>query len=200
MPPLLFTLFLGLLLGIKHAFEADHVLAVSTIASGQKNPFKAAVVGAFWGIGHTTTLFIIGIMVLLLRISIPESLGLLLEGLAGVMLIILGIRVFKNKSSVNYHKHTTPFLIGLIHGLAGSGVLMILVLSTITELITGLYYILLFGIGSIIGMSLMSFLIGIPFSYSSSRFPKIETNLRLISGSLSIIFGLVIIYQIILDL
>ena len=77
---------------------------------------------------------------------------------------------------------------------------MILVLSTITELITGLYYILLFGIGSIIGMSLMSFLIGIPFSYSSSRFPKIETNLRLISGSLSIIFGLVIIYQIILDL
>lgn len=193
----MFSLVLGFILGVKHAFEADHVVAVSTIVSELKSPFKAAVVGAFWGIGHTTTLFLVGIVVLLLRVSIPQNLSLSLEGLVGVMLIILGIRIFNNKSLINYKSHHVPFLVGLVHGLAGSGVLMILVLSTIPTLMVGLFYILLFGVGSIMGMSLVSFLIGIPFSYSSSKFPKIEKNLRLLSGFFSILFGLIIIAEVV---
>lgn len=190
MPSLIITLFVGFILGIKHAFEADHVLAVSTIVSERKNPFKAAIVGAFWGIGHTTTLFIIGIIILFLRVSIPERLNSSLEILVGIMLIILGLRVFKrDKSLLQYHKHHVPFFVGIIHGLAGSGVLMLLILSTITNFLEGMYYILFFGIGSILGMTIMSFVIGIPFSYSSSKFPKLEKYLRFLSGALSIIFG-----------
>lgn len=189
MPSLLFTLILGFMLGIKHAFEADHVIAVSTIVSEQRNPFKAALIGTFWGLGHTTTLFIIGIIVLLLKLSIPEKLSLLLEGLVGIMLIILGIRVIIKNNLLHTHKHHVSFLVGLIHGVAGSGVLMLLVLSTISSLLEGLYYILLFGLGSVLGMSTMSFIIGVPFLYSASKFPKLEKYLRFGAGVLSILFG-----------
>lgn len=216
MSTLLFTLFLGFILGIKHAFEADHVIAVSTIVSQQKNPFKASLVGTFWGIGHTTTLFIIGIIVLLLKISIPQKLSVSLEGLVGVMLVILGIRALRkarillhthkhehgeiihehlHEEVKSAHRHHVSFFVGFVHGVAGSGVLMLLVLSTIHTLLEGVYYILLFGLGSTFGMSAMSFLIGLPFSYlskpsSSNKFPKVEMYLRIIAGILSIGFGL----------
>lgn len=217
MPSLLFTLVLGFFLGIKHSFEADHVIAVSTIASEQKNPFKASLVGIFWGIGHTTTLFISGIIVLLLKISIPEKISMSLEGLVGIMLIILGTRVLiKTKSFHSHkheheekvhdhlhvdekkteHKHHVPFFVGFVHGIAGSGAMMLLVLSTIPTVLEGLYYILIFGLGSILGMSIMSFVIGIPFLYSKNKLPKLENSLRFGAGILSVLFGLFVIYQV----
>lgn len=218
MPSLLFTLFLGFLLGLKHAFEPDHVIAVSTITAEQKNPLKAVLVGTFWGLGHTTTLFIIGIIVLLLRVSIPEKLSLSLEGLVGLMLIILGLRVLRQNESLHshkhqhdkkehqhyhlagkkgYHRHHISFMVGLIHGIAGSGALMLLVLSTITSLLEGLYYILIFGLGSSLGMSLMSFIIGVPFIYTKNKLPKLENYLKIGAGVLSVIFGVIVSYEVI---
>lgn len=215
MPNIFFTLVLGFILGIKHAFEPDHVIAVSTIVSEQKNPFKAALIGTFWGLGHTFTLFIIGIIVLFLKLSIPENLTFSLEGLVGIMLVILGIRVMVKgkqfhahkhehdqvihkhlhyKEQVVDHKHHVSFLVGIIHGIAGSGVSMLLVLSTVPSVTLGLYYILVFGLGSVLGMSMMSFIIGIPFSYSFAGFPQLEKNLRFAAAVLSILFGLFIVF------
>lgn len=213
-----FSLILGFILGIKHAFEADHVIAVSTIVTQQKNPFKAALVGAFWGIGHTTTLLITGIIILFLKLSIPLKVSMLLEMGVGIMLIFLGFRAIKKSKLVFHthrhqhegevhehlhqegaksHKHHVPFVIGLIHGLAGSGALMLLVLSTVSSVAEGLYYTLLFGVGSILGMSLMSFVIGIPVFFSANKFPEIEKYLRFAAGVLSIWFGIFLIYELI---
>lgn len=225
MPNLLFTLALGFILGIKHSFEADHIIAISTIVSEHKNPFKAALIGTFWGIGHTTTIFIIGIAILLLKLTIPAKLSISLEGLAGVLLVMLGVRVLIRNRQLhthththedithnhlhyqekqNAHKHHLPFLMGLIHGIAGSGVLMLLVLSTVANIFEGLYYILLFGFGSIVGMSTMSFIIGVPFFFfkgkkssvsSANRLPRVEMYFRYGAGILSILFGLFIIFE-----
>lgn len=215
----LLTLFLGFFLGIKHAFDADHIIAVSTMVTEHKNPFKASLVGTFWGIGHTTTLFIVGIIVLLLKITIPENVSLSLEMIVGFVLVLLGIKAIREKQESlhmhththdqeshihphlhgnhnHWHKHYHSFTIGLIHGLAGSGALMILVLSTINEIFQGVYYILLFGIGSIIGMTVISFFVGLPFIYSAKKFPYIEKYLRVVAGILSIVFGLSIMYEI----
>lgn len=204
------TLLLGFGLGIKHAFEADHVIAVSTIVSEQKNPLRSALVGTFWGIGHTVTLFVIGLIVLLFKVSIPEYISMSLEFIVGIMLVVLGIlTVFqarkitqteeehldahaKNKK----HTHHKSLIVGSVHGLAGSGALMLLVLSTVSSVMEGIYYVLLFGFGSIIGMSLMSILIGLPFIVSAKTFPNIEKYLRTAAGAVSILFGIYYMYQV----
>jgi sulfite exporter TauE/SafE len=211
----LFTLSLGFFLGIKHSFEADHVIAVSTMVTEHKNPFRAALIGTFWGIGHTTTLFIAGIVILLLKITIPDKIALSLEFIVGCMLVGLGIyTLYKAKNMIHTHEHThenevhdhlhrqglhrhhKSFLIGTIHGLAGSGALMVLVLATVQSTIEGLYYILIFGIGSIAGMTIMSMVIGLPFIYSTKKFPAIEQKLRITAGILSIFFGFFVMYTI----
>ena len=219
MPSIFYTLILGFILGIKHAFEPDHVVAISTIATEQKNLFKSALIGTFWGLGHTTTLLITGFLVLLLKLSIPEKLSQGFEFLVGMMLIILGVRAIqkgriilhthrheheeKSHQHMHFHedkpahrKHHISFLIGTVHGLAGTGTLMLLVLSTVPSLTQGLYYILLFGLGSTLGMSAMSFLVGLPFLFSAGQFPQMEKYLRLLAGILSILFGLFWIYEV----
>ncbi|MFC1647269.1 sulfite exporter TauE/SafE family protein [Patescibacteria group bacterium] len=215
---ILTTFILGLVLGLKHALEADHLVAVTTLITEYKNPVKAALVGTFWGIGHTTTLFIIGIAVLLLKINIPESVSHILEIGVGVMLVFLGIRVIITRKDVHLHKHkhgkdghihihtkehhkqksnphNRSFFIGMIHGIAGSGALMLLVLATIDSVFLGSLYIIIFGIGSIIGMTVMTAIISLPIYLSVSKFNKVEHWVRLSAGILSFVFGLYIIVE-----
>lgn len=214
MSNLFFTLILGFILGIKHAFEPDHVIAVSTIVNENKEPFKAIIMGIVWGLGHTTILLAVGILVLVLRISVPQNLSLIFELIVGIMLIFLGFRaviggnlrihIHKHKHEnlihehlheveKSKHSHRIPFTIGLVHGLAGSGALMLLVLSSITSLIEGIFYILIFGFGSILSMGLISLLITFPLIHFANKFPRIELYFRVAAGALSIIFGLVTI-------
>lgn len=209
------SLLFGLVIGIKHALEADHIVAVATLVTEHKNPFKASLIGTFWGIGHTTILFVVGLVVLLLRISIPDSWSKIAEFFVGMMLVYLGIKTI-TKAFSSFHTHThshgkthhdhphinhlhvhhRSFLIGFIHGLAGSGSLMVLVLSTMQTFWEGIIYILLFGIGSIVGMTLMSFIFGIPLAFTSNKFLIVEKYLKIVAGVLSIVFGLLIIYEI----
>lgn len=212
-------LIFGFLLGVKHAFDTDHMVAVSTMISEFKNPLRAALVGTFWGFGHTTTLFIVGLIILLLKISIPENVSLFFELIVGFTLISLGVKaVWQSKINLHEHRHEheetahshfhfhdlekhfhghhKSFFIGTVHGLAGSGALMILVLSTVHSIVEGIYYILIFGIGSIVGMSLISIILGFPLIYSTQKFPKAEKYMRIITGSLSILFGILLIYEI----
>lgn len=218
MPNIFAILVLGLLLGFRHALDADHVITVSNLVSTYKSPGRAVLIGTFWGLGHTTTIFLVGLSVLLFKINIPQKFALVMEMSVGIMLVFLGVMQFKKSSfelhfhkhehdenqhshihdhnSGHFHPHKRSFLIGGIHGLAGSGALMLLVLTTVKSTAEGIIYILVFGLGSIGGMSLVSLVLSLPYLLAADKFPGIHLILKNITGILSIIFGLVIIYEI----
>lgn len=218
MPDQLTILAFGFLLGLKHAFETDHVAAVTTIVSEHKNPLRAALVGTYWGMGHTTTLFIVGLLVLVLHIAIPQNVSLFFEMMVGVALVGLGLfsilRVLKEHTHIHHHDHIShfhqhshissshthihkkSFLMGSLHGLAGSGALMLLVLSTIRNTIDAVVYILLFGVGSVGGMTFVSLVLGLPFLLSVKKFPNMQKYLTFIAGTVSVIVGIGLVYKI----
>jgi len=219
----LFAIFgLGLLYGIQHATDADHLVAVSTIVSEHKSFKWASFIGAFWGLGHTTTLFLVGLVVIGLRIAIPPRLALGLEFLVALMLVLLGSRILWRSFGVekihlhshahnpethsHFHVHDShgqdhshahpfrsmrkPFIVGMVHGLAGSAALMLLVLTTIPSVAAGIVYIVVFGIGSVGGMLLLSGLIGLPFILTAQRFSRVNRWIQVAAGVASLLFGL----------
>ena len=197
---LMAALALGILLGLKHSLDPDHVVAVSTIVSEYRNPLRSFWVGISWGLGHTTSLILIGICIIDLRLTSPDRMALLLEFGVGIMLVGLGAQVvygFRKKKvhqhgheheeagHQHYHSHSQEpvpeeghhgetgigkpflrkksFLVGTVHGVAGSAALALLILATIESSIAGLIYILLFGLGSVFSMGIMTILISVPF-------------------------------------
>ncbi|KAA9029144.1 HoxN/HupN/NixA family nickel/cobalt transporter [Niallia endozanthoxylica] len=217
-------LALGFILGIKHAIEPDHVIAVSTIASKSKKLWHSSLAGVFWGIGHTLTLFIVGIIVILMKGEIPEKWAMSLEFLVGIMLVYLGVKTiisFKNihvhqhqhegdvhkhvhsheNSGEHDHKHQhknasylNSMLIGLVHGLAGSGAMILLTMSTVKSVGEAAIYIFIFGAGTVIGMLFFTTIIGIPFVLSKKR-SNISGILGMTTGAISTIFGLYYMYN-----
>ncbi|MGH7807250.1 MAG: hypothetical protein ACRENT_04085, partial [Thermodesulfobacteriota bacterium] len=213
-PALIATLGLGFILGLKHALDADHVVAVSTIVSEHKSLSKSSLIGAFWGLGHTASLFLIGLVVILLRLTIPPKLALLMELGVAIMLVLLGsniiwkffkgkrlhghthehdglahthIHLHEGKEETHEHNHliklgSKPFLVGMVHGVAGSAALMLLVLTTIPSPLAGLLYILIFGIGSVGGMLIMSSLISLPFVFTANRFAVTNERIKALAG------------------
>jgi sulfite exporter TauE/SafE len=222
------VLSLGFFLGLKHATEADHLAAVSTIVSERKGLFSSALVGGLWGLGHTISLVIAGIFVLLLDFHISEITERRLEFCVGVMLFLLGLNVLRKivqGGTLHFHSHahgerahahphlheigredeadthhglsfsSRALIIGMVHGLAGSAALMLLVIPTIESRAMGLLYIVIFGVGSIGGMMLMSFLVGLPFQLTALRFNRFNLILQGIAGLFSVGLGLMIIYE-----
>lgn len=226
------VLGLGLLYGLKHATEVDHIVAVSAIVSEQRKLARAAIVGGLWGAGHTASLVIVGAFALALRIAIPALVASWLEFGVALMIIGLGVvalrRAFRNRPDVHIHKHdhgdqrhahihfheadyaadTTqphshsvvriglkPTLVGAMHGLAGSGALTLLVLAQIPSSALGLLYLGVFGAGSIVGMMLMSGLVGLPFVLSSRKLSGIHYRVQMIAGAISIAFGIWYAYE-----
>ena len=219
---------LGLLLGIQHALDPDHLIAVSTIVSEHKSFKWASLIGVFWGLGHTTTLFIVGLFVIGLRLTIPPRLGLGLELLVAAMLMILGLNVLRKAFAaerVHLHTHShnpvththfhvhenpqqdhahlhafkamrRPFIVVMVHGLAGSAALMLLVLSTIESPLGGLAYIVIFGLGSVGGMLLLSGIISLPFILTAQRFTLMNRWIRVFAGIASVTFGLYLGWEI----
>ncbi len=221
---LLSILALGFVLGFKHAIEPDHVIAVSTIASQSKKLFRSTLAGVFWGIGHTATLFIVGIILIFMKGEIPEKYAMSLEFLVGIMLVYLGVTTilsFKNihthkqehdggiHKQVHSHDHSgehehhhqhkkvsylKSMFIGLVHGLAGSGAMVVLTMSTVNSAWEGALYILIFGAGTVIGMLFFTTLIGIPFVFSAKKF-SINKSLTQITGVISTVFGIYYMYN-----
>ncbi|MEX2192282.1 MAG: high frequency lysogenization protein HflD [Nitrosarchaeum sp.] len=229
-----FVLVAGFVIGLFHAFEPDHVVAVATqnSKSTQKSSLsffkqirsgaiKSSILGALWGAGHTSSLVIVSLLIFVFSMNIPNEMFSNFEFGVGVMLVILGVFTYLNRRLVgekHIHTHThddvihthshahdkvhshghKSYIIGCIHGLAGSGSLVVLALSTLHDLQTILSFILVFGIGSIVGMMLVSSAIGLPFSLSvySERINKI---LRYLVGSISIIIGIDILYNIVMS-
>jgi ABC-type nickel/cobalt efflux system permease component RcnA len=221
---LLSIVALGFVLGIKHAIEPDHVIAVSTIASQSKKLFRSSLAGVFWGIGHTSTLFIVGIILIVMKDKIPEKWAMSLEFLVGIMLVYLGIttlRSFKNKhvhktehdgeEHKHFHSHKPngehehthqhnnvdyfrSMLIGLVHGLAGSGAMVLLTMSTVKSVWEGAIYILVFGAGTVIGMLFFTTIIGLPFVLSAKKL-SLNITLTRMTGVISTGYGIYYMYN-----
>ncbi len=223
------TLALGLTLGVKHAFDADHLVAVSSMVTRERSVWHSVWIGVTWGIGHTATLFLVGLVVLGLKQQIPTPVGLGLECLVGIMLIGLGVATViearrkrlhahrhshgnsENTEHIHFHSHMEhashghshligfgwkPLLVGMVHGLAGSAALMILILASLPSATLGLVYLVVFGAGSILGMGLVSLCMGLFFSFASNRLPTWDHDLGLAVGILSTVFGVGIVVEI----
>ncbi|MFK9116101.1 urease accessory protein UreH [Peribacillus castrilensis] len=197
---LLLVLAIGFVLGIKHALEPDHIIAVSTIASQSKKIWKSSLAGVFWGIGHTLTLFVFGVILILLKNEIPEAWAMSLEFLVGIMLVYLGITTIFSWKQTKRHDHTgratylKSMLVGIVHGLAGSAAMVLLTLSTIDAAWQGAIYIIIFGVGTCIGMLLFTTILSIPFVTSSSS-KKVNHLLIRLTGVISTLFGIYYMYN-----
>lgn len=203
-------LVLGFVLGIKHAIEPDHVIAVSTIASRSKKLLRSSLAGMFWGIGHTATLFIFGIVLILMKSEISEKWAMSLEFLVGIMLVYLGLtsilsikklrhsynqkddeQALKQRKEMFYMK---SMFIGLVHGLAGSAALVLLTMTTVQTVLQGVFYILVFGLGTIVGMLFFTTIIGIPFVLSASKI-SVNKTFTQVTSVISILFGVYYMYN-----
>ena len=163
----LLPLFFALLAGLGHAFEPDHLLAVGNLVSRRDTLAEALRDGVYWGLGHTTTLVVVGAIILLGRVTVLQS-GYF-EAAVGVLLIGMGLsRLLTPKKPLLTRPGRPPlrwaFAVGLLHGLAGSGALVLLVMSEIRSVGLSLLYFLLFGVGSILGMFVVAGLCGLPFT------------------------------------
>ena len=231
------ALVLGFLLGLRHATDADHVVAVSTIATEYRNAWRGIWVGASWGLGHTTPLLIVGVVILMFKSVVLdryETVAPFFEFGVGIMLVLLGAQVFWNikrgKMHVHRHEHDDdphlhihgthgsneaddveedhgffrpgkPFfrfksyMIGIVHGLAGSAAVMLILLPSITSFWAGIGFILLFGLGTIISMGVITLLIGIPFSISGTS-GRLNRMVAGVAGGASLVFGIALMSDI----
>jgi len=219
---------LGLILGLRHALDPDHIAAVSTIVSESRSVRRSSLIGTCWGLGHTMSLLVAGVLVIALKIQISDRLALWMEFAVALMLILLGLKaVLKplrgwrihvhqhahggsshshvhlhrpSEEHAHQHRHlirsgARPFLVGMVHGMAGSAALMILVLATIPSALAGLIYIAVFGLGSVGGMLIMSSLISLPFILTRQRFNVLSQGLQVAVGLFSLGFGLFLSWQ-----
>jgi hypothetical protein len=200
MPNILSAALLGFLLGLRHATDADHVVAVTAIVG------RAARIGAMWGVGHSLTLLVVGGAIVAFRLVIPPRAGLGLEFCVALMLILLGFNNLRTKRDGGAdHSHdiptvfngVRPLLIGTVHGLAGSAAVALLVLATIRETSWALVYLAIFGVGTIAGMMLVTALLAAPAMYASARVVRLQTGIRVAAGVLSLVFGVVLAREIV---
>ena len=184
-------------IGFRHAFETDHLVAVSNIVTKRSSPLLAMKDGAFWGLGHTSSLLVVGILMLSLRWAIPENYFQMMEGGVGVMIILLGIfrlwqffrqsphtHVHVHDGHAHVHKHThdeshkhlhkISYGVGIIHGLAGSGVLIVAAMAVMKTVGTSLLFLVVFSVGCIAGMLVAAGVLGLPFSKKLQTFRRIQ--------------------------
>jgi high-affinity nickel-transport protein len=185
-------LLLGFVLGMRHATDADHVVAVTAIVSGEASLRRARRIGVLWGIGHSVTIMLVGGAIVVFRLSVPARLGLALEFAVALMLIVLGTLTLTNKAVTDAATTVRPVAVGLVHGLAGSAFIALLVLAAVPGLWLGLAYLAIFGLGTIAGMALVTMAIAVPSALSARRVVNAHRYLRLASGLASVVFGLVL--------
>jgi high-affinity nickel-transport protein len=218
---LLSILLLGFFLGMRHATDADHVVAVTTIVCQQRSVRSAAWTGIFWGIGHSLTVIVVGGAIAGLGLVVTERLGLSLELSVAVMLLFLGLLNLNaafhwfgsaaNPNSAHAHESARmeswlanfspgsalrPLLIGCVHGLAGSAAVALLVLPLIHNGLSALAYLLVFGAGTIAGMMLITAAIAVPVRYAAAQSTGWHRLVGGFAGATSFGFGAFLVYQI----
>jgi len=243
----------GFFLGMRHATDPDHVIAVTTIVSRQRNLLKAAMTGIFWGIGHTLTIFVVGTVIIVFDVVIPARIGLSIELSVALMLIVLAVMNIasfvrsvrsisppsqEESAVIHRHPHShgdyvhshahahspeahahshpqtpltwldrlfgriglyqqlRPLVVGVVHGLAGSAAVALLILTTIQNPHWAIAYLLVFGAGTVGGMMLITMSIASAFNFFGKRHERFSQRLGLASGLVSLAFGVVLAYQI----
>jgi len=239
---------LGLVLGMKHATDADHVIAVTTIVSRERRIARAAMVGAVWGIGHTMTVLIVGGAIVLFKLAVPIRIAAAMEFAVAIVLVLLGVSTLwsiardraaargSGSSSdgplVHSHAHShgdimhshphahldgedahdhvaavasakparsplwRPLGVGVVHGLAGSAAIALLVLSAIPDPLWAIVYLMVFGSGTVLGMVAITTAIGLPIAFTASRLGRLNRTLAATAGLVSLGFGLFLAFQI----
>lgn len=241
-------LSLGFLLGMRHATDPDHVVAIATIVARQRGIAKAGLIGVLWGLGHTLTIFVVGAVIILFQVTVSARVGLSMELAVAAMLILLGVlnltgtlrrmqeafnpawrtagaadtpghenpsthessgspvpraQPVKSRTSVErllegvgVYGVLRPIAVGIVHGLAGSAAVALLVMSTLSDPWWAIGYLFLFGVGTIVGMMLITLVIAVPFALTAAKFANWNRGLAIASGCLSLGFGLFLSYQI----
>lgn len=219
---ILTSLSLGFTVGLMHAFDPDHVVAMSTMVSRERSIRRSSLLGATWGLGHTTSLVLVGLAVLALQLTIPPSLAKGMEFAVALMVVALGghliwqstkelhlhrhrhshdgpehshVHLHNDSDPTSHHHHVSrshkkTFAIGIIHGLAGSAALTLAVVTSMTSAMQGMLYILVFGVGSMGGMLLMSALMSMPFALLGKRISGWQRPTQGMIGMLAVSFGL----------
>jgi ABC-type nickel/cobalt efflux system permease component RcnA len=193
---------LGLVLGIRHAMDPDHVVAVAAMTARTRRLAPAMWLGAVWGLGHTLTLFVVGAAIILLNLTLPPRLGLTLEFVVAIArgavgALNLGRGAHRDESiSAPRRPAWRAFSVGLAHGLAGSAAVALLVLATVREPRLACAYLLVFGFGTVVGMVLVTTGFAAPLSAAARRWPRFGQAARLATGLLSLAFGAWLMVQI----
>lgn len=254
MPESLVVLALGFFLGMRHATDADHVIAVTTIVTRQREILAAAVTGLLWGLGHTLTVTAIGSSIILFNLAIPTWLGVGMELSVGLMLVVLGLfniaaffnlrpgvwrRAASGSSEVVHthahshgdyvhshphghgpdvhphrpdqtplaaidrrfgrsrlYSHIRPLIVGVVHGLAGSAAVTLLVVAAVRDPGWAIAYLLVFGLGTIAGMMLITTSLASAFRLAGAQSGAVGRHLGLAAGVASVVFGMLFAYQI----
>ena len=185
---------LGFLLGVRHAVDPDHVVAVSTIATRTPTFRRAAWVGAIWGLGHTMTILGVGGAIVLMRVAITPRVALAMEFSVALMLIVLGFQNLASARNANppAPSLSRPLVVGMVHGMAGSAAVALLVLATVRDTVWALAYLTLFGLGTVLGMVIVTGLIAVPASLAMSRVRNARRWLTLASGVASVVLGVLL--------
>lgn len=227
-PSFLTLLGLGFVLGLRHALDSDHVAAVSTVLAQRPSLRASGLIGFSWGVGHTLVLLLVGIVVLWFRVPFPAIVANLAEGIVGIMLVwlgaMLGLKLFRERWHIHQHEHDgdrhihlhshavvedhghphlwreslRPLCIGMVHGLAGSAALLLLVVSTASSVKEGLLCIVVFGCGSILGMMMIGVALSVPVLWSvrlgrSALFAvQVSASLGSLGMGFSILYGLLV--------
>jgi ABC-type nickel/cobalt efflux system permease component RcnA len=222
---IIFILLTALGLGLVHSLDPDHIVAVSTLMCNNKSLRKSVTSAIVWGIGHSVVLFIVGAIVLLLRVAIPESVVNIFEFSAAMLLIILGVYVLRPllQERIHQHQHATgqphnhsyhdhnhehshtydykhihlskSAVTGFLQGMGGTAALMLVTLATVNSVEMGLVFIFLFGVGVILGMTGVSCLVGSVMTYTARNFSKIHKVILAVTGSISIAVGIILILK-----
>jgi ABC-type nickel/cobalt efflux system permease component RcnA len=218
------------MLGLGHSLDPDHIVAVSTILCKCTSLRKSVVSATAWGAGHSVTVLLIGLLVLALRISIPDSVVQLFELAAGAMLVVLGALLLRpiiaqrihthhhrnasgdssqthshlkedKKGLVHSHNHVHKSVFtGILQGMAGSAALMLVTLTTVSSAELGLIFIGVFGVGVILGMVCIACVISSVLNYTATHLERVHEKISLLTGSISIGFGIFLIIQMALQL
>ncbi|WP_232379429.1 high-affinity nickel-transport family protein [Polyangium fumosum] len=219
-------LLLGFFLGMRHATDPDHVVAVTTIVSRERTLRAAAPLGAIWGLGHTLTILLVGGAIVLFGIVVPPRVGLTMEFSVALMLMLLGglslARIVRQTRAhdaaapdsgherahavlfgldrrlgrFGAYRFVRPLVVGVVHGMAGSAAVALLVVGTIHDPGWALVYLVVFGAGTVAGMLLITTALAIPFAYMARRFERLHRGLGLAAGVSSLAFGALLAYEI----
>jgi high-affinity nickel-transport protein len=194
---LLLTFITSLLLGMRHATDPDHVIAVTTIVTSERSVAKAARVGGLWGLGHSLTILVVGGAIIGFKVAFSVRLGLSMELTVALMLIVLGLL---NLINVNAHPKPVspqrPILIGVVHGLAGSAGAALLLVPLIDDPRFAALYLLTFGLGTIVGMTLVTLAIAAPVLALGGAAGRVQRPLRIVSGVVSVVFGVYLAHRV----